>query len=251
MKVADGVEMLEIPANLMTGHGFVNPTLIWDEDEAVLVDTAFPRQVQNFRDAFAKAGVPFEKLSRIILTHSDTDHVGGLAGLLLESPQKITVMSHINERPYIEADLPPLRLKAMGEQVQSVPEDRRKQMSDMYESLKANYTKLKAPVDGTLEDGEELILCGGIIVIFTPGHTPGHICLYHKMSKTLIAGDALNVEDGNLVQAPEFTRLDKKKYAESLKKLAAFDIRAVICYHGGLFTDNPNGRIAELIKTGT
>ena len=250
MKIGDGVEMLEIQANLMTGPGFVNPTLIWDNEDAVLVDAGFPRQVQQFREAFTIAGVPFARLSRIIITHSDTDHIGGLASLLLESPRHISILAHENEKPYIEADLPPIRLKAMENQVKTLPEERRQQMQDLCESLKANYTKLKANVDATLEDGEELPFCGGITVIFTPGHTPGHISLYHKPSKTLIAGDALNVEGGILVHAPGFTCLDLAEYNKSLKKLTAFDVTAVICYHGGLFNDNANKRIAELAEAG-
>ena len=30
MKIADGIEMLQIESDLMTGKGFLNPTLIWD-----------------------------------------------------------------------------------------------------------------------------------------------------------------------------------------------------------------------------
>ncbi|MDR3540118.1 MAG: MBL fold metallo-hydrolase [Desulfosporosinus sp.] len=66
--------------------------------------------------------------------------------------------------------------------------------------------KLKANVDKTVEDGEVLPYCGGITVIFTPGHTPRHICLYLSKSRTLITGDALNVIDGHLVgPKPEYS----------------------------------------------
>ena len=82
MKITDGVEMLEIQANLMTGVGIINPTLIQDNDETVLVGAGFPRQVQEFCEVFIKAGVSFDRLSKIIVTHSDTDHVGGLASIL-------------------------------------------------------------------------------------------------------------------------------------------------------------------------
>lgn len=248
MRIADGLEILEIPANLMTGPGIVNPVLIWDEDEVVMVDSGFPRQVQQFREAFAKAGVPFERLSRIIITHSDTDHVGGLTSILNDSPQKITILAHEKEKPYIETELPPIRMTQMEGQLKTLPEERRQQMTELYESLKANYKKLKAGVDITLEGGEELPYCGGITVVYTPGHTPGHISLYHKPSKTLIAGDMLNVEGGVLVLAPRFTLTDKEQYGKSLKKLTMYDIEKVICYHGGLYEDNPNKRITELIS---
>jgi glyoxylase-like metal-dependent hydrolase (beta-lactamase superfamily II) len=246
MRIAPGVAMLEIPANLMTGPGTVNPTLLWDEQEAVLVDAGFPGQVPLFREAFTGAGVPFTQLSKIILTHSDTDHVGALAGILNEADHKITILAHELEKPHIEAELPPIRLTQMEKQLLSLPPDRQKQMTVLYENLKANYKKLKVNVDATLVDGEVLNDCGGMIVVHTPGHTMGHLCIYHKLSKILIAGDALNVEDGLLVRAPVFTLLDASAYAESLRKLTTFDISAVICYHGGLYQNDANRRIAEL-----
>ncbi|MGZ4164245.1 MAG: MBL fold metallo-hydrolase, partial [Tumebacillaceae bacterium] len=104
----------------------------------------------------------------------------------------------------------------------------------------------KAPVDRTVVDGEELPYCGGIIVINTPGHTPGHISLYHKASKTLIAGDALIVEDGQFkISDPRYT-FDVEESIRSAKKLTAYDIETVICYHGGIYRENVNQRIAEL-----
>lgn len=103
-----------------------------------------------------------------------------------------------------------------------------------------------APVNRMLRDGEELPLVGGIIVIHTPGHTPGHTSLYHMPSKTLIAADALNVIDGRLVGPDPATTFDLALARLSLQKISHFDIRNMICYHGGLFTNNPNQRIREL-----
>lgn len=248
MKITDGVEMLEIQANLMTGPGVINPVLIWDSDEVILVDAGLPRQVQQFREAFTKAGVPFERLSKIIITHSDTDHVGGLAGLLSVSPQKIIVLAHEKEKPYIETELPPIRMKQMEEQIETLSGEIRKQMTELYESLKANYKKMKANVDETVKDEEELPYCGGITVVYTPGHTPGHICLYHKRSKTLIAGDALSIEGKALIHSPRHSCLDKEQYDKSIKKLTTYDIETILCYHGGIYTDNPNSRIAQLTE---
>jgi hypothetical protein len=36
MIIAEGIEMLEIPALLMTGLGVVNPVVFWDHHVAVL-----------------------------------------------------------------------------------------------------------------------------------------------------------------------------------------------------------------------
>ena len=39
---------------------------------------------------------------------------------------------------------------------------------------------------------------------------------------------------------------DPQAAEESLRKLARYDIEAVICYHGGLYERNASRRIAEL-----
>jgi glyoxylase-like metal-dependent hydrolase (beta-lactamase superfamily II) len=73
------------------------------------------------------------------------------------------------------------------DRIDALPEEERLKVLDMFENASVE-------VDMVLTDGEELTYCEGIIVIHTPGHTPGQICLYHKESKTLIVGDALNVD---------------------------------------------------------
>jgi glyoxylase-like metal-dependent hydrolase (beta-lactamase superfamily II) len=246
MKVANGIEMLDLTANLALGADVIHPTLIWDNDTVILVDAGLPGQLSQFRDAMEKAGIPFDKLSKVIITHHDMDHIGSLSSILKESPKKIDVLAHEEERPYIQAEQPPIRLTQMEAQLNSLSGERGQQMKALYENLKANYKNFKVNVDKTVTDGEELPYCGGITVIYTPGHTPGHISLYLKQSKTLIAGDVLNVNDQMLVPAPPFTIFDKDSAIQSLKKLTLYDIETVICYHGGIYKDNPNQRIADL-----
>lgn len=253
MKVANGVEMLEIPAVLAgipgaVGESLIHPTLLWDQDTVILVDAGLPGQESVIREAAEKAGVPFSRLSKVIITHHDMDHLGGLAGLLKEAPQKIEVLAHEEEKPYLHCEKPPLRLTQIEARLNSLSDEKRPVITALYENLKANYKKFQVTVDKTVADGEELPFCGGITVIYTPGHTPGHICLYLRQSKTLIAGDAMNVQDGTLVAAPEFTIVDKEAAKSSLERLTLFDIENVICYHGGLFRDKPVRRIGELAK---
>ena len=42
MRIADGVEALEINATAMGRQSIVYPTLIWDNETVVLVDSGFP-----------------------------------------------------------------------------------------------------------------------------------------------------------------------------------------------------------------
>lgn len=107
-------------------------------------------------------------------------------------------------------------------------------------------TPITAKVDRTIGDGEVLPYCGGISVIFTPGHTPGHVSLYHQPSKTLITGDALVAANGELLGPNPQATPDMEMALRSLKKFTEYDISTVICYHGGVYTNNPNARLAEL-----
>ena len=243
MKEASGFVMLDIPANIMGRSDLIHPTLIWDQETVILVDAAFPGQSAQIRQAIEAEGVPFEKLNLVILTHHDIDHIGGLAGLIKESPIPIKVLAHQEEKAYIQGDKPPLKLAQLEANLDAQPEA----MKSIYEKLKAGFESSRVGVDQTLTDGERLPYCGGITVIHTPGHTLGHICLYLEKDKTLIAGDALAVRDGVLTNSPLSTNYDMSLYKRSLEKLAQYDIEQVICYHGGMYKDHPNQRIAALV----
>lgn len=244
MKIASGVEMLEISADIMGIPSIINPTLIWDNDAIILVDTGYPRQLSQIREEIEKIGLSFDKLNMVILTHHDIDHIGSLPSILKELPNSVKVLAHEEEKAYIEGKKCPIKVAQLEANLNSLS----KEMKIIYEKLKVGFQHCKVNVDKTLTDGEELPYCGGIKVIYTPGHTIGHICLYLKQSKTLIAGDVLGVENGMLVKAPPFTNFNMDLSIKSLKKLTEYDIETVICYHGGIYKDKVNECIAELVN---
>lgn len=242
MKVADGLEMLELKMNMMGQQSVIHPTLIWDNNEAVLVDTGIPGQLKEIREAMDKAGVPFSKLSKVILTHQDIDHIGSLPEILKASDHKIEVLAHEEDKPYIEGDKTPIKMnpERVAKMLDSLPEEQRQKIQALL------GTPVTAKVDKTIEDGEVLPYCGGITVIFTPGHTPGHVSLYHHQTKTLITGDALVAANGELLGPSPQATPDMETALKSIKKFTKFDIRTVICYHGGVYKEHANKRLAEL-----
>ncbi len=58
----------------------------------------------------------------------------------------------------------------------------------------------------------------------------------------------LNIIDGDLVGPNSQNTPEIDSAVESLKKLTIYDIEKVITYHGGLYTANPNQKIAALAK---
>lgn len=238
-----GVKMLEVHVNMMGRAGVLHPTLIVDGENVILVDTGLPGQLDTIREAMQQqASVPFDKISQVILTHHDIDHLGGLRELLQALPG-VRVLAHSAEKEYINGSKRPLKLAKMEANLDALPEATKA----FYPTFKRSFENAaNVPIDQPLEHGDELPYCGGITVVFTPGHTLGHMSLYIKETKTLIAGDALGVQEGVLDIAPAANNHDIALCKQSMKTLTGYDIEAVICYHGGLYQGNVNQRIAEL-----
>ncbi|MFT2134008.1 MBL fold metallo-hydrolase [Bacillus cereus group sp. MYBK5-1] len=209
MEIAKGIEMLQLEFQEFVIH----PILLWDDEMAVLIDTGFPGQIKDIQVEMEKVGVSFDKLKVVILTHQDIDHIGSLPELLQRCRSNIKVYAHELDKPYIEGDLPLLK----DGNVENGP---------------------KGKVSDTVIDGQELPYCGGILILHTPGHTPGHISLFLKQSKILVAGDSMYSVNGVLggVHAP--TTLNIMEARQSLKKYLNLDIESVVCYHGGLSMGN-------------
>ena len=164
MQIAEGVYVLPIPRGPQGAGGFLNLTLILDmQNGDTLVDAGLPGQAEAIGAALVEAGIGVRDLRRIIFTHQDLDHVGSGAALVRQSDA--TVLAHPADSPHIEGSLRPLKF---------TPEmlEQRPQMREVLERLEP------VRVDEHLEDGDRLDLAGGTRVIFTPGHTPGHLSLY-------------------------------------------------------------------------
>lgn len=240
MRIDSGIVMLEVPSNVP--GMFIYPTVMWDSDNMILVDAGYGGQYDALKDAFIKEGIDFERVNIIIITHQDLDHFGGVPEVLASSDHKIEVMAHDEDKPYIQGEKRLVRLNSNF--LNSLPQERQKMVKEMFE----NFTPVD--VDITLRHKQELPFCGGITVIHTPGHTPGHLCLYHQKSKTLIVGDAMNIVD-EMLTGPRKEILDETDYEialESLKKLLKFDVENIVTYHGGLYTKKPHESIEKLIK---
>lgn len=248
MHIASGIEMLEITAQVMGGSDTIYPTLLWDQNSAVLVDTGFPGLLPKFKEALKEAHVPWEQLRTVIITHQDLDHIGSLPALLSDESLSLTVLAHEIEKPYIEGERMLLKHtpEALAAAEAMIPPHIPEEWRHAFLSVLSHPPKGR--VDQALTDGEILPLAGGITIIHTPGHSPGHLSLYHHNSRTLIAADALTVQDGELHGPTPSATPDMKLALSSLAKFSEYEIEKVICYHGGIYRGDAKKRMAEIAE---
>ena len=222
MKIANNVEMLEIEGE----RGVLYPVLIWDDDHLVLVDTALPGQTELLKEAISKAGFSLEKITNVIITHQDMDHIGS-AKTLAELGAEI--LAHETETPYIQGDETSLRITDMEKHLNKLNDGEHA----FYERMKKGAPYFYVHVDRLLNDNETLDICGGLRVLHTPGHTPGHISLFLEQSNIIVAGDAANINDGALTVADPMHTRDMAEAQISFEKLMNNKPQAMVCYHGG------------------
>ena len=223
-----------------SGDSPIYPVMLRDDDGITLVDTGMIGQFTGLESALNKEGVQLADVKRIILTHQDIDHIGNL-GALLDAIPGLEVWAHADEIPYIKGEKP--LIKFTPERRAMLPEPVLAQADQLLSQLP------EIEISRILEDGDMLPLQGGIQVIHTPGHTPGHICLYFRESEFLLAADELRVVDDELVGPAPPATPDMPEALRSLKRLTGLKLSKVLCYHGGEYTKEPGEHIAKLAES--
>jgi glyoxylase-like metal-dependent hydrolase (beta-lactamase superfamily II) len=152
-----------------------NAFLIDGDDGLTLVDVGWASASRRLLSVVADLGRKPSDIKRVVLTHAHADHVQG-AGLLRRLTGARILVHHADARWLRLGRVPPDgRSGFLGRQIDRVP--------------KAHWQPFEA--DATLEDGDLVSGSGGLRVIHTPGHSPGHIVLLHEPTRTLLAGDAV------------------------------------------------------------
>lgn len=157
---------------------FVNIFALVDDDgQVTLVDTGFKGGPGHAAAGLAVMGKSVADVTRILLTHAHGDHVGGAAALAEQS--QATVAISALDAPFARLGQSPARDAAtfFGRQI----------------------TKMSKPgkdfpavvIGEEFADGDVLPLAGGVRVVHTPGHTPGHVALLHEATGVLITGDSI------------------------------------------------------------
>jgi len=218
----------------------VNAYLFSGDNGYLLVDTGWndEKAFVSLKNQLAEGGIDIRDISRIVVTHIHPDHYG-MAGRL-KSASGATFFLHSIEQNLIE----PLyihkdkfhRHTADWLHRNGVPPKELLEIQK-YTGDTSQFVIPTSP-DVSLHGGEHISTgTFNFTVIWTPGHSEGHICLYEPAKKILISGDhILPTITPHVGLHPESTGNPLKAYFASLKEIASLDIDLILPGHESPFT---------------
>jgi glyoxylase-like metal-dependent hydrolase (beta-lactamase superfamily II) len=211
---------MEISPNVhLIPSRIVNVYLIFEPAGLTLIDTGLPGNFNTVMKYIAGLGKQPRDLKRIVITHSDGDHVGALAALKAATAAR--VYANPIEAQAIAAAHPSRELKMTG-----LP-------ALLFNYIARPLFKAKpAQVDELINDGDVLPVLGGLRVVATIGHTPGHISLYAPAHRLLFAGDSMTSTKTGLRCSGGMNTWDEARAKEAVKIQAALGAEIVCVGHG-------------------
>jgi glyoxylase-like metal-dependent hydrolase (beta-lactamase superfamily II) len=238
-EVAGGVFELRLP--IPFEDGLVNVFLFLDGDDVDLLDCGMNSDESVDLIKQAVSGLGAKRLRKLVVTHIHPDHYGAAGSLAGEGLADLYI--HRLEVPLVHPRY--VELEQLVKEVRTyllvngVPADDAEVLSN---SQRALSTLVKTAEASVQLDGAESLLMGrrSLRVEWTPGHSPGHICLYDRQDKLLFAGDHMLPDlSPNIGLHPQSTPDPLHEYLEGLRRLAAYEPALILPSHGRPFTGAP------------
>ncbi|MDS0222110.1 MBL fold metallo-hydrolase [Haloarcula sp. S1AR25-5A] len=207
----------------------VNAALVDDGGTLTLVDTGLPWHGNELIAGLSEAGYELRDLDRILLTHFDFDHVGGLSAF-----DGVDVTIYVGERdaPLVTGDQRPPLGNHKG----------------AFQRLVSSFLDVPANDVVPLADGDTV---GSFTAYHTPGHTPGHVCYVSEVLSLGLLGDLVREDGGRFQPSPWLVSYDTDSVARSIRDFAerAPDFEVAVPGHGIPFQKNGSEKLADLAAT--
>jgi glyoxylase-like metal-dependent hydrolase (beta-lactamase superfamily II) len=245
-EVAPGIWRLTFPIQNFLAH--VNAYLIEAGGGYALVDCGWDNDEcwALLRSQMDALNLPVHAIHTVVATHGHPDHTG-MARRLREE-RDVEVWMHASEQAFIDyrrddssAELLERWLLRYG-----MPAVEASEMAGRVREGDRT-TPLVKPTH-ILQGGEEMRLGAyAFQVHWTPGHTPGHVCLHDPATQTLLCGDhVLQDVAPNVALQPYDDENPMPGYISSLEWLAELPVERTLPGHGVPFHD-PRERARTLV----
>ncbi len=197
-----------------------NTYILIDDGGLTLIDAGLPRSEKKILAFVAKLGFYPSDVKRIILTHSDLDHIGALAALQKATGAR-TYASQV-EADAIAAGEPSRQISSNGSSLRRI----------LFMLVGPLFKVKPFQVDEILVEGQTLPVLGGLRVVETPGHTPDHISLYAPAVGVLFCGDSMVTDETGIHGSRPAVTWDQARAKESARKQAELGASIVCSGHG-------------------
>lgn len=244
-KVSEGVYQLDIPMRF-NPLGCTHSYLL--RDAAALIDTGVGTNdaYEALEEQLGSVGLATSDIEHVVLTHLHRDHVGLVERV--RSASGAVVHAHRSavelQRKAVEAEsggsgghADELRLLGGGRYIS---------MLGRFEGA-VRRPRLTVDIDEPHDDGDTIGLKGSELrVLWTPGHSLEHICLYDAEKGLLYSGDHVLPRITSHVSLHSHEGGDPlRDYLDSLERLRGLPVKAVLPAHEYIFQDL-EGRISAL-----
>jgi glyoxylase-like metal-dependent hydrolase (beta-lactamase superfamily II) len=185
-----------------------------------------------------QAGFDIQDVKGVLVTHIHPDHYG-LAGRVREASGAWIALhpadaALIHDRYLDTSEL----LERVGSMLRRVgaPEDELKSLQNA--SMPALPFVTAVEPDILIEDGEKPDVPGwDLLAIWTPGHSPGHLCFWEPDNRLMLSGDhVLPRITPNIPFHPQASDDPLGDFLRSLEKVGAYDADEVLPAHEHRFT---------------
>jgi glyoxylase-like metal-dependent hydrolase (beta-lactamase superfamily II) len=214
----------------------VNVHAIRLADGWMLIDTGFgnQRSFELLQESLKELGIEWTDVRSLLLTHLHPDHVGNAVRIGALAKPKVWMHAaeadHLNSM--VDAGKPvwfePLHIAAGTA---------RERLGEIEKEFIPMRQKLRRVEPDVRLQGGEIIesAMGPLEVIWTPGHSPGHVCLYSQTHRLLFSADTI-LEDitPNIAWLPGEDPLGD--FLTSLKRLSHYEVDRILPSHGMPFT---------------
>lgn len=210
----------------------------WNTDDAY----------QTLCAGLQRAGTSITDVRGVLVTHIHPDHYG-LAGRVREASGAWVGLHPADAQLIRDRYIEPTDLLARVERVLLTAGAPKEELQALRNASMPVLPFVEAvEPDVLLEDGDKPEIPGwDVRAIWTPGHSPGHVCFYEASNQLMLSGDHILPRiTPNIPYHPQASADPLGDYIESLHKVGAYDVDEVLPAHEHRFV-SLSARVQELV----
>lgn len=198
----------------------IHQYLIVDNGKLILIDTGLPGNHNSLMENVSSIPKSITDLTHILITHADGDHYGAVNGLRGLAPNVRVCASVLEAQAMAAGSMSrPLKINSVW-------------MKLFHVMTKRLFNSTPTLTDVILQPGQVLPFLGGLQILDTSGHTPGHLSFYSPSAGILFAGDSIFFSGKTPTPSHGANCWDEEKARQAYSLQMSLQPRLICAGHG-------------------